>query len=215
VVRVRMSRVLPAPKVKVHVSGHGSRRTLSYTIAKLPGQRVRFVEDAPGGLKTIGTVKEGGRGKLRYVLGEATGTARKIVAQVSQDALPRVNLTVARYSAHNPKVGTPRVKIRRSGTRAIITWKTASLATSYLVSALSSGHRTAYLPPAKGRDARRVVVTGVTRDESVAALVVGVSARGSRSAAGRATLKAVKKKAPKAKTKKQNGKKAPAKKRRH
>ncbi|HEY4094602.1 MAG TPA: hypothetical protein VGM33_03785, partial [Baekduia sp.] len=190
VVRVRIARVLPKPKVTVRVSGHGTRRTLSYTIAKLPGQRVRFAEDAPGGLKTIGTVKEGGRGKLRYVLGEANGTSRTIVAQVSQDGLPRVNLTVARYRAHNPRVGRPRVKVRRSGTRAIITWKPATLATSYLVSALSSaGHRTAYLPPAKGRGARRVVVSGVSRSERLSVMVVGVSARGSRSAAGRATLK--------------------------
>jgi hypothetical protein len=199
VVRVALSRVLPKAKVTAKVSGHGSTRTLTYDVAKLAGQEVRFVEDAPGGLKSIGVVKGGGRGTLRYALGEATGTTRKVVAQVTQDGLPRANLTVATYRAANPKVGrTPGVRVRRDGTRAIVTWKTASLATHYVVSVLSSdGGRTAYLPPAKGK--KRQVVSGVARGEGLTVAVVGVSPRGAKGPAGRATLKAKATKKAKAK----------------
>jgi hypothetical protein len=192
VVRVRMSKVLPKAKVTGSVSGHGSKRTLTYNIAKLDGQQVRFVEDAPGGLKTLGTVKGGGRGKLTYLLGEATGTKRRIIAQVSQGGLPRTNITVATYTAKNPKVGRPAgVKVRRSGGKAIITWKPASLAASYLVSVLdSNGGRSAYFPPRKG--AKRVTVAGIARDEGLTVSVTGVSARGTKGPAGRGTLQAKK-----------------------
>ncbi len=191
--RVEFSRILPQPKIKGSVSGRGSSKVLSYSVAAQEGQEVRFVEDAPEGLKEIGVVKGGGRGTFRYTVGEAKGTSRTILAYVAQDGMPRTQVTVARYTAANPRVGRPgSVRVRRRGSRAIVTWRTAALAASYTVSVTTSdGTRSVYFPTGK---ARTVTIPGVARNESVAVSVVATSPAGRKGAPGRGKLAKPKKK---------------------
>jgi hypothetical protein len=188
VVRVRRADVLPPPKITAKVAGAGPSRLLTYDVAARKGQVVRFVEQAPGAQKVLKTVKQGGKGSVRFVTSEATGTRRTIVAQVIQDGLPRANLTVARFTAPSPGVGRPgRVRVRRSGSsRAIVTWGAAPFAARYEVVVVAGDGARTLLTPAKGK--RQVVVTGVQKGEGLSLSVVGISARGRRGAAGRGKL---------------------------
>ena len=185
--RVEFSRILPKPAIKASVSGKGSSKVLTYSIAAQEGQEVRFVEDAPDGAKTLGTIKRGGKGKLPFTVSEAKGTSRTIVAQVSQDGLPRANLTIARYSAPNPAVGRPgKVRVKRSGSKAIVTWSAAALAANYTVSVTKSdGSRSVFFPAGK---AKKITIPGVGRSESVSVSVVATSQFGRKGPAGKGKL---------------------------
>jgi hypothetical protein len=187
--RIQQADVLPAPQVSGRVSGKGASRTLTYSVAKHEGQVVRFVERAKGSLKTIKTVKGGGKGKVRYLTGEAKGTRRTIVAEVSQDQLPRDNLTVAQYVAPNPKVGRPgHVRIKRKGKRAIVTWKRATLARAYTISVTDTqgGRRAYYAPNGK----TKVKIGRVPSSVGIRVRVVAISQSGRNGAAGKGRLRA-------------------------
>jgi hypothetical protein len=109
--------------------------------------------------------------------------------------MPRDNIVVATYRASNPKVGKPKVRIKRRGSKAIVTWSKATLATRYYVD-VTDGEGSRYtLTPKK----RTVTITRVAKKDKVAVSVRGVSAGGRKGAAGKATLKPPK---PKKKRKK-------------
>jgi hypothetical protein len=107
------------------------------------------------------------------------GVARRVIAAVTQDGLPRAVVTVARFRAPAPKVGPVRgVKVKRaSRSRIVVTWSGAANAVRYYVSVRRSGGRDTYAP--LGR-ARRVVARGVARNASATVSVVGVSPSGRR-----------------------------------
>jgi hypothetical protein len=193
VARIRIAPILPPPKVSGKVSGKGPKKTLTYNIAKQGGQVVRFVEGAPGSVKPIGTVKVGGKGKISYVTGEATGVRRVVIAQVQENGLPRDNLVIARYSAPNPTVGKPgRVRVVRQSAHAIVTWKRAALAVSYLVGVTDThGGRYSFVPlPGQFK----VTIPSVSRTEGLTVKVIGVSKANRHGPPGIAKLKAPTKK---------------------
>jgi CSLREA domain-containing protein len=96
------ARALPPVSVHARVSGRGSRRTLRYTLEPHPGQKVTFAERAAGLAHVIG-VAGGRRGKLRFVPGQGPAGTRRVVAQVTQGGLPRLERVVARYRAPGPR----------------------------------------------------------------------------------------------------------------
>jgi streptogramin lyase len=179
--------VLPAPRVKASVVGVGSSRVLRYDVTPIDGQVVRFVEQAKGGGQDLKTVTRGGRGTLRFTTAEATSTTRTILAEVVQDGIPRDNLTVAHFRAASPAVGrATHVRIKRAGTRAILTWHPAALAGRYeIVVRTGDGARRLV---SRGARARRVIVTGLTKGEGATASVVGLSPAGRRGRAVQARL---------------------------
>ena len=183
--RIEFSRVLPKPKITGSVSGKGASRVLSYNVGAQDGQVVRFVEDAPDGRKILATIKRGGKGKIRYTTGEASGTSRTIQAEIEQDGLPRAKLTIAKYTAPNPTVGQPgSVKVRRSGSKALVTWKPAALANSYAVTVTGTdGSRQLLLPPG-GAKAKKVTVRGVGSKVGLTVRVVATSPKGREGKAG-------------------------------
>jgi hypothetical protein len=187
--RIQIAPVLPAPSVKGKVTGKGAKRTLHYTIAKRTGQVVRFVESTPSSMKTIGTVKVGGEGKLTYLTAEGRDGRRSVIAQVSENGLPRTTVVVARYLAPNPRIGKPaHVRVRRGHGRAIVTWRRATLAKSYLVGVADTHGGRASYEPLKGR--LKVTIPHVTRDEGLRVRVFGVSPAGRRGPPGIARLEA-------------------------
>jgi hypothetical protein len=204
--RIQIAPVLPAANVKGTVTGAGAKRTLHYTIGKQAGQVVRFVETTTGSAKTIGTVTGGGTGTFAYLTGESRDGKRTVVAQVSENGMPRTSVTVAHYVAPNPRVGKPgHVRILRKSGQAIVTWKPAQLASTYLVSATDSlGGRAAYSPQS---GLLRVVIPNVAKTEGVHVKVFGVSRAGRRGPPGKAALKAPHKKHHKPKHKKHHHKK--------
>jgi hypothetical protein len=192
IVKLQQAQVLPGPRITARVSGTGSRRTLTYSVAPITGQTVRFVEQDGTAGQTVATVSGGGRGQVHFTVAPARGTRRRIMAEVQQGGLPRTNLIVATFSAPSPRVGTVRgLQVRRRGTRLLITWKPAALATRYdVVVSLSTGARALF--STTGRT-DRVVVPSVAKSTSARISVLGVSALGLRGPVATIPLAAVRK----------------------
>jgi hypothetical protein len=177
IVRIRRAQILPPPAMRVRVSGRGSRRALHYTIARAPGQTVRFVEQANGDDTILGSVRRGGKGVINYTVGEARSTRRQIVAEVFQNGVPRKRLTVAHYSAPNAAVGRAgHLRVRRAGRRALISWSAATLARNYLVQITYGTGERVLLEPRAG--VRHAVAGHVTRGEGVLVRVFARSPAG-------------------------------------
>jgi hypothetical protein len=93
---------------------------------------------------------------------------------------------VATYKAKSPAVGKPRVRVRRRGSNAIVTWSRASLGNRYDVFLVyGSGDRKLVQPRGK---TRRVLARGVRKGEGLVVTVQAISKAGRRGRTGRARL---------------------------
>lgn len=136
--------VLPQPEVRASVKrGKGGTFVLAYDVTKQPGQTVRFYERGGAVLSKI-AARDGGKGTKAFTPAfAATAAPREIVAVVFQDGKRRTEQVVATYrapAAKKPgKVG--KVRLKRAGTKLVITWGRAARATGgYAVEAqLSDG----------------------------------------------------------------------------
>lgn len=129
----------PDARVKASVTGKGARRKLVYDVARRPDQRVTFVETAPGGSRSIGTVS-GGRGTLAFSPAPGGGR-RRVSAKFELAGLPAETLDVARFTPPSTRLGRPKsVKVRHRGARLLVRWSRVPGATRYdVVATLTSG----------------------------------------------------------------------------
>lgn len=176
VVRVQAANKLPKPKVKVRARGKGSKRTLQYDVARIDGQRVDFVEQSEKGYRKIGSVKGGGKGTFSYVTSEDASKQRTVVAHVVQNDMPRVSLTVAKYSAPAPTVGKPKVRVKRSSKSATISWSKAATADQYTVVVVGSKSGTNQQTASAKK--RKLTVRGLIKGETLRVTVVATSKAG-------------------------------------
>jgi hypothetical protein len=177
---VQQAHALAKPAVRTAVLGRGPRRVLSYDITPLGGQSVRFVEVARGANKAIKTVVRGGKGRVPFTVSEG-GSARQIVAEVTQDGLPRATLKLTKFVAPPPKVGQVRaLRVVRSKAlrRATVTWLKAPNADRYLVTITRAGGRRETVRPL-GRS-RMVTFGGVPASERITVTVRAQSPAGRR-----------------------------------
>ena len=114
IARIRISRILPQPKVSGKVSGLGGSRVLSYSIAPLGARRCGSWRKLRAATRCSRPSRAADR-SLRFTPGEAKGTKRTIAAKVTQDDLPRGKpITVASYRAAIPAIGRPgKVNLKR------------------------------------------------------------------------------------------------------
>ena len=129
-----MAGQLPEPKVTGSVRRRGAQTVLRYKVTKVDGQVVDFVGDRrrPAS-RTIKHVVGGGSGTVAYTPAETTGVKREVKAYVTQDGLPRETVAVAKYSAPNPKLAKPRVRVKLRGKRAMVRWRKVPGAVAYNV----------------------------------------------------------------------------------
>jgi hypothetical protein len=156
-----ITRVLSAhgftPSIKAHVSGHGTKRQLHYTVgADQPGEKVTFVERGKGVDKLIGTSHKG-HGVIRFTPTPGPGGRRQIVAMANLGGMPLVlspgsatpgEKLVAGYKAPGPvKLGRPLgLHARRSGGRLSVSWGRVHGAHRYVVLVdLRSGMRSDFV----------------------------------------------------------------------
>ncbi|HEX8122765.1 MAG TPA: hypothetical protein VF549_16035 [Solirubrobacteraceae bacterium] len=133
VTRVEAAQALPRPAIRARVSGRGATRTLTYDVARAPGQNVRFVESGRELHATLGSARAA-HGRLRFRPADGAAGARTILAVVEQDGAPRTTLNVARYRAPQPRAPrVGRVSVRRTARGAKITWSRARGADGYVV----------------------------------------------------------------------------------
>ena len=132
---VAHARGLPEPKIAGKLAGSTRRRTFSYRIRRLAGQRVTFVERSAGGLHRELATTSRRRGKLRFRPQPAPERKRRLVARVEQDGVPRAELTLARFKAPRlrPPAGPKRARARRKGARLVVSWSRVRRASGYEV----------------------------------------------------------------------------------
>jgi hypothetical protein len=188
IARISSAAFLPEPKVRAKVLGVGPKRILTYDVSPIAGQQVRFVEQAKGAVRTIKTVNGGGKGSVTFQPAEAERPQRKIFAEITQDGMPRDSRLLVSFRAPNPRVGRPgKVRVRRSGGGAVVTWSPAALAKRYELSVRTGDGGNLYFSTAPKR--RRVSVPGIARGERVSVQIVAVSAAGREGPPGKATLR--------------------------
>jgi hypothetical protein len=124
IVSVRQAEGLPKPQVSASVRrGKGAKRVLSYKITPQPGQQVAFAEVGKGTAAQIGKPTSAAQGTIAFTPTTGEGGTRKIVATVTQNGMPRANLTVARYVAPaRVRPAKPRVTVKRAGTKLTVRW---------------------------------------------------------------------------------------------
>lgn len=104
---VTIERADPLPPVRVtgRVMRTGKRHVLRWTATAPPGQELVFVERGAGIARRLGSSRSRA-GALRFRPAVSTSRARRVVAQVVQDGLPRSTVTVARFTAPAPPRAT-------------------------------------------------------------------------------------------------------------
>jgi hypothetical protein len=125
---------LPPASVTAKVTGKKRKRTLSYTVKQIPGQKVTFVEQGSAGGTLIGVAQKA-KGEIAFAPGEGPGGKRNVIALIEQSGRVRDNRQVASYVAPPPerpgKPGKPKLKRTKKGLR--IAWRKARGAASYRV----------------------------------------------------------------------------------
>ncbi|MEA2311219.1 MAG: hypothetical protein QOE28_1187 [Solirubrobacteraceae bacterium] len=186
---VQTANTLAPPKVTARVAGRGASRTLTWRLRRLPGQRVRFVEDGPDVKRVLKTTSSA-KGRVRFRPAFGSGGPRSVVAIVDQNGMPRDSITVARYTAPRPpKPQRPRrLRASRRGSTLVVSWRPGRGAASQRVVLQRPRNRRDVLV-LKAR-ARKIRIADVDRDERVVVEVAGLRQDNVPGPAARAKVKA-------------------------
>ncbi|MCW2958571.1 MAG: domain containing protein, partial [Solirubrobacterales bacterium] len=170
---------LPQPQVTGKLVKTGRSLQLRYKVKPLSGQQVRFVEIGRGASKQLGVAK-GTAGTLRFRPAAGPGGRRSIIAQVVQGGLPRAAITLARYTAPAPpKLAAPKsLRLRRSGSRLLASWKPVRGAARYSVTVKLTDGRS--VPLETRRPALTVKSVAAATKGTVAVVAIGADGRVSK-----------------------------------
>ena len=186
---VQTANTLAPPKVTARVTGRGASRTLAWRLRRLPGQRVRFVEDGPDVKRVLKTTSSA-NGRVRFRPAFGSGGRRNVVAIVEQNGLPRDSITVARYSAPRPpKPKRPRrLRASRRGSTVVVTWRSGhGTASQRVVVRRPRNRRDLFMLKARTRKLR---IRDVDRDERVVVEIAGLRQDNVPGPAAKATVRA-------------------------
>ena len=187
IAEVTTSSSVPPPKVaQARVTGARRARVLRYRATIGEGQAITFVERGRAGTRVLGAAKAGS-GRLGFVPAPGPGGRREIVALLTQNGLVVQEVTVTRYAAPPPpRLGRATgLRLRRSGARAVATWRPGSAAAAQRFEALiAGGQRVTKL---LGPGARRAVIPGVN-GRRVSVSVIALARDGHSGRPARASL---------------------------
>jgi hypothetical protein len=150
---IRDAPLLADPSVHGNVTGTGRKRTLSWQLRPIPGQRVVFWEKGRDVGHVIGST-HAAHGTLRFTAANGHGRQRTIEAQVFSYGRPRADLTIARYKA--PAAARPgrpgRLKVTAARGGAVkVSWSAAANAQQYVIEVDANGARLTQYAGAKVR----------------------------------------------------------------
>lgn len=134
---------LPSPDLHAKLSRAGKgRERLRYSLRKIPGQQVSFVDAHKGhGFRVLGQA-HGSKGAIAFSPSNDLGSRHEIVAWVTQDGHPREDVTLIHYTAPTPgPLPAPRdLKATRHGATVKVRWRAVAGAVGYTLSVrLSNG----------------------------------------------------------------------------
>lgn len=89
---------VPPVKVSARVTGRRNERLLKWSLRRIAGQRVTFVEQG-GGVSHVLLSTERAHGSFRFAPAAGIAPARQIIAFVSENGLPRDRLVIAAFRA--------------------------------------------------------------------------------------------------------------------
>lgn len=191
ITELRQADGLADPKVTATVTkGKGRQRVLTYKIAPIPGQTVAFAEQRSGSIgAAIADVKNKTKGAVAFTPTAGPGGRRTIIAQVAQKGIPRRTIVVAHYVAPAPpRPATPRLRIRRAGTKLMVSWRKDPQSRRFVVSATLSDGRVLTLAP----KVPKVTIPAVAKTTSATIVVRGEDRNGVGGPRATARVKAVK-----------------------
>ena len=171
VISIASANGLEKPEIDAEVKGRGARRTLSYSVEPVAGQKVTFMERGPSAGRRLGEAS-GRSGRIAFRPAPGRAERRRIVALVTQDGRSRGEYEVARYRAPGvQRPGRPRaLGVKRRGTTLRLAWKAARPADEHEVRVrLADGRRLLFrtrrsslvVPHVKRGVGARVSVRGV------------------------------------------------------
>jgi hypothetical protein len=134
VTAVQQSAALPSPNLHAKLSGAGrGRERLRYSLRRIPGQQVTFVDARKGhGFRVLGQAR-GSRGALTFTPSSDLGRSHEIIAWVTENGHPREDVTLLHYTAPPPPpLPAPQgLTVKRHGATATVAWRTIAGATGY------------------------------------------------------------------------------------
>ncbi len=140
---VDQAAALPSPDLRAKLSGAGKgRERLRYSLRKIPGQQVSFIDTRKGhGFRVLGAA-HGSRGAITFTPSGDLGRRHEILAVVTQDGHPREDITLFHYTAPSPPpLPAPHgLKASRRGATVTLRWRAIAGASGYaLMVHLSNG----------------------------------------------------------------------------
>ena len=188
---VRTADALPEPRVKAVVRGKGRKRTLEWTVRQIRGQRVKLSEEGPGAHRSFGVLK-GRTGTIKFSPANGRKGKRRLLAVVEQNGVLRRSIVAGTYIAPGPiRPGQPRhVRLRRKGTKLVVTWGRAARAVEYAVRAKLKDGRRLVIPTKK----RKLTIGNVPGIDSGTIAVYGLKADRTAGPPAKARFKAKPKK---------------------
>src|SRR4051794_12881941 len=191
----------PEPSLVAGVRGKGYRRTLGYSFATNPGQKISFVERGAKTTQVLGAAKAGrckrqpdgprkiACGQLKFTPGHGIAGKRRIVAVIEQDGRPRGEQVIAGYVAPKDRLpGRPGLlRARRAGNAVVVRWAAVPGAKGYTAAVTTSdGRKLSFDASVKAG----IRVPGVGRDTTVRVALRALRLDGAVGRAARLTVKA-------------------------
>ncbi len=164
---VRVANGLPDPAVRAKVQGRGARRTLRWTLTRIAGQTVRFIEEGKGIHRQIAQ-SSSATGSVAFTPAPGAGK-RTVTAIVEQRGLPRASHKVASFTATVTALKAPAaLSVRRKGAGLAVRWNRVPGAARYRVHVTADGRSfdlftagTTLTVPSAGPRKGRVVVRAI------------------------------------------------------
>jgi hypothetical protein len=198
ITEVRAADGLADPKVTAKVTrGAGAKRVLTFDVTPLKGQTVAFSEQGKDGLGAqIADVGTRTKGTVAFTPTAGPSGPRTVIAQVTQRGIPRKTLVVARFVAPSPpRPARPALRVKRSGTRLVVTWKKDAATRRFTVATTLSDGRVLMAQTKKPR----VTIPAVAKTTTATITVRGEDRRGVMGPRATARVKAAKAKKTKGK----------------
>lgn len=161
-----------------NVTGKVKRGSVAYSVASGAGQTVQFAERGAFGTRIIGSARAA-RGTLRFTPATGKGGKREVIALVQHEGVTITRKVLGSFTAPSPSrpARPSRVRVRRAGSSATVTWNAARGAARYVVTVQGShGLRRQFVVRA-----RRVRLSRLSPGDRITAKVVAVAANGRRS----------------------------------